>query len=115
MRARTSIAAAFACSLALAGSALAADRQAALGDSGEVYFVRAGTYGDLFPGGTDTAPENSVLALDIVRRDQPAERLLVPGTEGSDVESSPFELYETTSGALFMVWQAQVGTIHPVL
>ncbi|HEV7517372.1 MAG TPA: hypothetical protein VGR07_13810 [Thermoanaerobaculia bacterium] len=115
MRARTCIAAALACSFALAGSALAADRQAALGDSGEVYFVRTGSYGDLFPGGTDTSPENAVLALDVVRRDQPAERLLVPGTEGPDVESSPFELYETTSGALFMVWQAQVGTIHPVL
>jgi hypothetical protein len=115
MRARTCFAAALACSLALAGSVLAVERQAALGDSGEVYFVRTGTYGDLFPGGTGAAPGNTVLALDVVRRDQPAERLLVPGTEGPDVESSPFELYETTSGALFMVWQAQIGTIHPVL
>ncbi|MEA2692945.1 MAG: hypothetical protein QOJ16_2332 [Acidobacteriota bacterium] len=115
MRIRTCFAAAIACSLALAGSAMGADRQAALGDSGEVYFVRTGTYGDLFPGGTDAAPENSVLALDVVRKDQPAQRLLVPGTEGADVESSPFELYEATSGALFMVWQAQVSTIHPVL
>src|SRR5437764_12049140 len=106
MRIRTCFVTAFACSLALAGAALGADRQAALGDSGEVYFVRTGTYGDLFPGGTDSAPENPVLALDVVRRDQPVQRLLVPGTEGTDVESSPFELYEATSGALFMVWQA---------
>jgi len=115
MRARTCFFTAFACSLALAGAALAADRQAALGDSGEVYFVHTGTYGDLFPSGTETAPENPVMALDVVRRDQPAQRILVPGTEGPEVESSPFELYESSSGALFMVWQAQVNTIHPIL
>jgi hypothetical protein len=121
MRARTSFATALILGLAIVGAigstggALAADRQAALGDSGEVYFVHTGTYGDLFPDGTATAPENAVLAVDLVRRDQPTQRLLVPGTEGPDVESAPYELYETTSGALFLVWQAQVGTIHPVL
>lgn len=115
MRARTCFAATLTCCLALAGAAFAADRQVALGDSGEVYFVRTGAYGDLFPGGADTAPTNPVMALDIVRRDLPTEHILVPGTEGPEVESSPFELYESTSGALFMVWQAQVNTIHPIL
>jgi hypothetical protein len=115
MRARICLTTVFACSLALAGSLLAADRQAALGDSGEVYFVHTGNYGDLFPGGTDAAPGNPVLALDIERQGQPLRRILVPGTEGPDVESSPFELYESSSGALFMVWQAQINSIHPVL
>jgi hypothetical protein len=115
MRRRICIATVFACGFALAGALLAADRQAALGDAGEVYFVHTGVYGDLFPGGTATAAGNAVLALDIARQDQPLERVLVPGTEGPEVESSPFELYESSSGALFMVWQSQVNAIHPVL
>ena len=121
MRARTSLTALLALSLGtiggigMAGAARAAAPQAALGDSGDVYFVQAGVYGDLFPGGTDTDPGNAVLAMDIVRQNQTTQRVLVPGTEGPDVESNPYELYETTSGSLFLVWQTQVGTIHPVL
>src|SRR5437763_12031721 len=115
MRRRTCFAFMLAGTLALAGAALAADRQAALGDSGEVYLVRTGNYGDLFPGGTATDGKNPVLALDIVRPGQDSQRLLVPGTDGPDVESSPFELYESSSGALFLVWQSQVNSISPVL
>src|SRR3954465_11076739 len=113
MRARTCFALILAGTLALASSALAADRQAALGDSGEVYLVRTGSYGELFPGGTGADAKNPVLALDIVRPGQAAQRLLVPGTDGADVESSPFELYESSSGALFLVWQSQINSISP--
>jgi hypothetical protein len=115
MRSRIRVLTTLVCGLAFAGSLLATDRQAALGDSGEVYFVHTGTYGTLFPDGADAASGNTVLALDVVRRDQPLQRILVPGTAGPEVESSPFELYESSSGALFMVWQAQVNTIHPIL
>jgi len=115
MRARNTLLLALAATLALAGAALAADRQAALGDAGEVYLVQTGNYGDLFPGATATPAGNAVLALDVVRPGQPAQRLLVPGTDGIDVESSPFELYEPSSGTLFLVWQAQINSISPVL
>ena len=115
MRARTFLLAALACSLALTGSALALDRQAALGDSGEVYFIRTGTYGDLFPAGVATTPTNPVLALDILNPDQSTNRVMVPGTDGPDLESSAIELYEEGTGTLFIVWQAQVSSLYPVL
>ncbi|HZF13958.1 MAG TPA: hypothetical protein VFE33_34630 [Thermoanaerobaculia bacterium] len=115
MRARTCLALTVACTLALAGSALAADRQAALGDAGEIYLIHTGNYGDLFPDGTAAPAGNAVLALDVVRPGQTPQRLLVPGTDGTDVESSPFELYEPSSGALFLVWQSQINSISPVL
>jgi len=115
MRARTCLALIVAATLVLAGSALAADRQAALGDAGEIYQIHTGSYGDLFPTGTAAPAGNAVLALDVVRPGQAAQRLLVPGTDGADVESSPFELYESSSGTLFLVWQSQVNSISPVL
>ena len=114
MRARTSLLT-IALGVALAASALGFDRQSALGANGEIFVAHAGTYASLFPGGTATDPQNTVLALDVVDPASGMHRVLVPGTEGTDVEQLPFLLYEESSATLFMVWQTQVSVIHPIL
>ena len=66
----------------------------ALGGSGELYVVRAGTYGQLFPGRRQTDPQNRVLVLEIRRPNQLPERQLIPGSANPDVEDS-LVLYST--------------------
>jgi hypothetical protein len=95
--------------------AFAFDRSGALGADGEVFMARVGTYRSLFPKGKAASPEHLVLALDVTRPGEALERLLVPGTEGDEIESAPFVVYEEASGSLFLVWQSQVSGIHPVL
>lgn len=94
------------------GSADAAD--AVLGSEGELFQVLQGSYGDLFPNGTEAPPDHSVLALDITWPSQLTERLLVPGTEGSAEEMSPSLTLERSSGTVFIVWEA-TRTIHSEL
>ncbi|HXO20972.1 MAG TPA: hypothetical protein VOA87_13740 [Thermoanaerobaculia bacterium] len=113
MRSRAFLSA-FAFGLLLAGSALAFDRQSALGSQGEIYFAQVGTYSTLFPGGKAYPGQNVVLALDVTFPGQDPQRLLVPGTSGPEVEGTPFLLYEQASGALFMVWQGEIA-LHPIL
>lgn len=87
-------------------------RDAAVGAGGELYQVRAGSYGELFPGQGLAAPENAALALEIVRPDRPRELLLVPETAGEDVEDSASVLFEDDSETLYVLWQSKVNTIH---
>ncbi len=101
--------------LTLAAAAFGFDRQSALGANGVIYVAQAGKYATLFPNGSDTDPGNIVLALDVTDPVNGTTRLLVPGTEGADVEQLPFLLYEESSATLFMVWQTQVSLIHPIL
>ncbi|MDP9120449.1 MAG: hypothetical protein M3O15_03630 [Acidobacteriota bacterium] len=89
---------------ATAGSAQ--QQQAVLGASGELYIVRTGLYGDLFPGGTQTDPGNSVLALDIMRPGVPVQHLVEPDTLSTAVKSAPSLLFEDHSNTLFLVWEA---------
>ncbi|HXU30983.1 MAG TPA: hypothetical protein VN851_10445 [Thermoanaerobaculia bacterium] len=88
----------------------------ALGSNGDLYRVRAGTYQDLFP---SLAQSNVVvLALDITRpgADGPStQRLLVPGTAGNDVESSPALFFEESSKRIFLVWESRINPLHSVL
>lgn len=87
----------FCAGLGLAASAAwpAASQQATLGAAGELYLARTGSYGDLFPGakGTGIDAGSAVLALEIVRPGQAAERVLVPGTESTDEEELPALLF----------------------
>jgi hypothetical protein len=101
--------------LMLAPAAYGFDRQSALGAKGELFVAYVGNYADLFPGGHATDGTNTVLALDVIDPAHGTTRLLVPGTENADVEQLPFLLYEESSATLFMVWQAQVSLIHPIL
>ena len=87
-------------------------RDASVGGKGELYLVREGAYGELFPEQGLAARENPALALDVTRAGGATERLLVPGTETSDVEDSASILYEDESGTLFVLWQTKVNIIH---
>lgn len=98
--------------LAAPGTAEARTRNAAMGAEGEVFSVSAGAYGDLFEGVGLAAPENPALALDVTYPDESRERLLVPGTEASELEKSPSVLFEDESGTLFLLWQTDKNGIH---
>jgi hypothetical protein len=88
------------------------DRDVSVGSAGELYMVREGVYGELFPGEGLAEPENAVLAVDVLRPDQSSERLMVPGTESADAEDSASILFEDQSGTLFVLWHARVNSIH---
>jgi hypothetical protein len=96
----------------LASAGLAAEREAALGAQGELYMVRAGAYGELFPGSSDFAAANPVLALDIMRAGEPVQRILVPGTGSGELEATPAVLFEDDSNSVFLVWENRVNQIH---
>jgi hypothetical protein len=107
-----------------AGFAL--QRDAALGPGGVLYQARTGTFGDLFPdAAAGTAPppaglaalpdpSSVVLALDVTEAGAAPKRLLVPHTEGPEVESSPSLVYEDDSKTIFLVWETQLNTIYSV-
>ncbi|MGH9360334.1 MAG: hypothetical protein ACRD2T_00345, partial [Thermoanaerobaculia bacterium] len=115
MKGTARILACMAMAAAAAAPALRAEREAALGSNGELYLVRAGSYGELFPRGRATERGNQVLALEVVTPGAPAERLLVPGTEGAEVERLPALVFEDASATVFLVWESQVNYIHPIL
>lgn len=87
-------------------------RDAAVGADGELYQIREGKYGALFPHHGLVDPDNRVLALEIVRSEGDRELLLVPGTETADVEDSASILFEDHSGTLFVLWQTMTRSIH---
>ncbi len=100
--------------LALVAAASAQQSQIVVGPDGAVMQLRNGSYGELFPDGGATEPENMVLALDILRSEQ-SERLLVPGTESFSVESSATLLYEKRADVVYLLWEGLFNTIHPFL
>lgn len=95
--------------LAVAGPVWAASeapKAGLVGEGGEIYRVVAGSYGDLFPGGTETAPDHAVLALEIRRSSSETDRFLVPGTEGEEVETGPALALLRNSSTVYLVWEA---------
>jgi hypothetical protein len=106
--------------LAVVGPAAARAQQATLGADGELYIARTGAYGSLFPPGSAgqspaIAADSSVLALDVIQPGKAMQRLLVPGTGGTEVERSPSLIFEDKSETLFFVWESRVNGIFPVL
>jgi hypothetical protein len=93
----------------LALPAFAIPHEAALGNEGELYLVKTGTYGVLFPGGKDADESSSVLALEITRPGEPAARVLVPDTKDKDSESSPAVIFEADSETVFLVWESRLS------
>lgn len=84
-------------------------RDEALGARGEVYSAIAGRYGDLFPAGVVADADAPVLAVDVQRPDGSSSRLLVPGTEDTQIEGSPSLVYEATSSTLYLVWESKAN------
>lgn len=91
----------------LTGAAFASQPQAVLGSSGELYVVRNGAYGDLFPSGRATEKTNPVLALEVTWPDKAPVRTLIPATANLDIESSPSLVYEDDSERLFVLWESR--------
>lgn len=77
-----------------------------IGDEGTLFRIQAGVHLDLFPD-DPTAGWSSVLALDVVREGALAERIVIPGTEGPDVESEAAVVYD--QGQLFVLWQSRAS------
>ncbi|HVT57554.1 MAG TPA: hypothetical protein VHR45_04065 [Thermoanaerobaculia bacterium] len=102
--------------LSAAGSAQQQD--VAVGSKGELFAVRVGTYGDLFPtapaAANGHAPGDRVLALDILRPGNSPQRLLVPNWDAPGAPSSASVLVERSTGAVFVVWRAEID-LKPVL
>lgn len=79
----------------------------ALGDQGQLYELIVGTQGELFPEDQSQPADTPVLALEVVQPDGARERLLVPGTEGPEVEGAPSLVFEDASRRLFAVWESR--------
>lgn len=87
-------------------------RDAAVGADGELFIVRAGDYGELFPEGGLADPANPALALEIAYPGRETQVLLVPGTEMGEVEKNASLLFEDETGTLFLLWQTEKNGIH---
>lgn len=94
----------------LALPAFAIRQEAVLGNDGELYLVKTGTYGALFPAGHEADPGNSVLALEISRHGEAPQRVLVPDTSDKAFESSPAVFFETDSSTVFLVWESRLSS-----
>lgn len=107
----------FVCFLGLIAATASAfgAQETVLGSEGEIYLVKTGTYGELFPGGNDTEPAYHVLALEVLKPGSALERHLVPGTEGPDLEGAPSLIFEEISKTLLLVWERRRNVIHPIL
>lgn len=87
---------------------VAVSANAALGDRGELYVAKTGAYGDLFPDAETGIPaDRPVLAIDVFAAGEPMRRLLVPDSEGPDVERSPRVGFEAASRTLYVIWESQ--------
>jgi hypothetical protein len=53
--------------------------------------------------------------LEVSRSGGAADRLLVPGTEGREVESSPYVVFEETSKSLYLLWQTEASSVSRLL
>ncbi len=90
----------------------------ALGSNGDLYRIQAGMQKDLFPALGFTQTDVVVLALDITSQGAngpTTQRILVPGTGGNDIESSPSLFFEESSKSIFLVWESRINPLHSVL
>lgn len=101
--------------LGLLASTAYAQRDAVLGVGGELFEVKAGAYGGLFPGGRELSPNTPVLALDVSRPGKSTERILVPWSKDADIEGSPSLVFEDSSNTVFLVCETRRNTIHSIL
>lgn len=98
-----------------AAPATAALTDSALGLTGELYVVRAGTYAELFPGRRQTDPLNRVLALETRRPNQLPVRQLIPASANADTEDAASILFEEQSGTVYTLWRSRSSASNSVL
>lgn len=82
-----------------------------LGNNGDVYHLRAASLGEVLPDTSESVASDPVLALKITRSGSESELILVPGTDGPDVEQSWFLAHESVSDTVYVVWQRR-SNIH---
>lgn len=101
--------------LAVAGPLLALTTgNQVVGSQGAVLRIVSGSYAELFPGGTELAADNRVLALDVSRAGA-SQRLLVPGTEEVFEEFSPTLVHDSRAEVTWVLWEGIHNGIHPLL
>ena len=74
------------------------------------YQAVTGKLDELFPkpgAGSSVAGEAPALAIDVVRPEGDTVRLLVPGTDGDELELEPALIYEEATSTLFVLWLAR--------
>src|SRR5829696_5581977 len=92
-----------------------AQEEAALGNGGELYMAKTGTFGELFPGTPGPDAATPVLAVDVLKPGGEKQRLLVPETDGAEVEVFPSLFVEEASGTVFLLWESRINVVHPIL
>lgn len=91
-----------------------AQAPAVLGEGGAVYRVLTGPPSALVAGAGGATASNVALVLEIEPQGAATQRLVVPGTEGEEVERYPSLTLDPASGRVFVVWEAR-RTIHSTL
>lgn len=84
----------------------AADSPPVLGRDGDLYHVATGTYGDLFPDGSQATAGADVLRLEARRGSGTVEHYLVPGSESNDSDRTPSLFFDAPTGRLYVVWSS---------
>ncbi len=77
-----------------------------LGKSGDIYQVTIGSYGELFPEGTEASADAEVLRLEARRSSGTVSRYLVPGSEANDSDRTPSLSFDASTGRLYVVWSS---------
>ena len=89
-----------------AGTLHAAGSAPVLGKSGDIYQVTVGTYGELFPDGTEASTDAEVLRLEARRGSGTVEHHLVPGSGADDSDKTPSLSFDASTGQLYVVWSS---------
>lgn len=92
-------------------AASAAPTASTLGPDGAVYTLLAGSYGELFPGGRELDRDTSVLSLVRDLSDGTREHLLVPGTEGPEIDAAGSLFVEDRAATVYVLWQSWHGVL----
>ena len=88
------------------GAVQAVSSAPVLGKAGDVYQVDVGTYGNLFPNGSEVATDAEVLRVRARRGLGTIENYLVPGSESDDTDLTPSLFFDDSTGRLYVVWSS---------
>jgi len=101
------------CALLGASASAEAPYPSVLGTDSTVYMLHPGRMGELFPNQSAT-PEHRVLALDVIGTDGALDRLLVPGTDGAEVESNTALVFDSASETVYILWESSYEAFSPL-